>query len=64
MHLSPLAARLLALLDGSAPDATFWPVTSQLTTAMAGRPGDSAVVDQTWAEHGRASARARRLPAA
>ncbi|MEU4326784.1 DUF4132 domain-containing protein [Nonomuraea dietziae] len=48
MHLSPLAARLLALLDGSAPDATFWAVTSQLTTAMAGRPGDSAVVDQTW----------------
>ncbi|MEU4546178.1 DUF4132 domain-containing protein [Nonomuraea dietziae] len=48
MHLSPLAERLLKLLDGSAPDATHWPVTSQLTTAMAGRPGDSAVVDQTW----------------
>ncbi|WP_101784793.1 DUF4132 domain-containing protein [Nonomuraea indica] len=48
MHLSPLAERLLRLLDGSAPDPTHWPVRSQLTTAMGGRPGDGPVVDQTW----------------
>ncbi|MET9344273.1 DUF4132 domain-containing protein [Nonomuraea sp. NPDC003804] len=47
MPLSPLAERLLKLLNGSAPDATHWPAASQLTTAL-GRPGDSAVVDHTW----------------
>ncbi|MDF5756736.1 DUF4132 domain-containing protein [Spongiactinospora sp. TRM90649] len=47
MDLSPLAQRLLGLLDGTAPDAAHWPAVSQLTTAL-GRPGDGPVVDKTW----------------
>ncbi|MFC5825257.1 DUF4132 domain-containing protein [Nonomuraea insulae] len=39
MHPSPLAQRLLQLIDGTADDPTYWPEASQLSVGLVGLDG-------------------------
>ncbi|MGW0594113.1 DUF4132 domain-containing protein [Streptosporangium sp. NPDC002607] len=50
MHLSPLAQRLLNLINGTANDPTYWPDVSQLSTGLGAsvRAGDGSSISARY----------------
>ncbi|MEU0481236.1 DUF4132 domain-containing protein [Streptosporangium sp. NPDC006013] len=62
MHLSPLAQRLLNLINGTANDPTYWPDVSQLSTGLGAsvRAGDGSSISARYVVDGQRLAVAAR----
>ncbi|MER5325605.1 DUF4132 domain-containing protein [Streptosporangium roseum] len=62
MHLSPLAQRLLDLINGTANDPTYWPDVSQLSTGLGAsvRAGDGGSISEQYVVDGQRLAVAAR----